>query len=803
MFNPGFVPRGRSVAAFQAALVVIALAVLLTHHFSIAASPPTATVWVADQKTLKQVDPSVNQFIRSLVLAQKAEALGVDPTDGALWALSNKHLLKFSAIGTPILDLDLKRLFPGFPDPKQFILDPYDGSLWVAGEKTFMHLSPTGQKLSEGSVPDNIKAFALDTDQTPWVLTEKQLLHLSIQGSNSNSLTLKPFIEDPKQLAVDGLGGVIWIGSEKRLVQFQLNTLTQPPLTVPLPTSLPAPGEFKIEVLGIHPVLGTLWVAGKDTLLRYDRNALYFGAMDLTPYALGKVETLAFEPISESLWLGGKQALGRFTPTGAFVAKLPAEQGIEAIGTGPFTLRPTLSLLAPPDASFTNNPRPTIRFGLGASCSGSPCTLVDAYLNSLSLTVDLNNLAVGPLFTLGNGEASYTPATRQPEGLNTLKATAKDIFGHSSEQVTGKFTIDTVAPRFLTVTPADGATLTAATAIVSGQVDDPTASVMLRNAAGTVLNVGNAMFSFSVTLAQGLNTFTLTAQDPAGNATSIAYWLTLNTLKIKITGPAPGSILTEYLVPVRGTLSPPPTKEVGVTVNGQLALVQNGQFSTFISVDSQISSVTATASDTAGVLATDTIAVTFAPSTTPALVLRATPAIGIAPLAVGFSLAGASAVAQVALDLEDDGTVEFQGQSLKGLVFQYSAPGLYLPKITVTDTTGTQHTASTLVQVYDGPSFDALLKDKWKRLKDALRQGNIDGALNFVTISKRPVYRGMFTALGPKLAQIDQILIDIGLVELRGVRAEYEMLRTDNGVPISHFVLFIMDDDGIWRVKFF
>ena len=288
--------------------------------------PTTPPLWV-DQKVLKQVDPSVNQYIRNLVLSQKAEALAIDPGDGALWALSNKHLLKFSASGTPLLDVDLKRLYPGFPDPKHFTLDPYDGSLWVAGEKALLHLSASGQKLSEGKLPDNIKALALDTDQTPWLLTEKQLLHLSVQGSITHSLTLKPYINGPRHLSVDGLGGVIWIGSEKRLVQFNLNDLTRPPRTAVFPASPPAKGEFKIEALGLHPVIGTLWAVGKDTLLRYDRNALYLGASDLTPYALGKIETLAFEPVSESLWLGGKQALGRFTAPALCHCSRPRDRG--------------------------------------------------------------------------------------------------------------------------------------------------------------------------------------------------------------------------------------------------------------------------------------------------------------------------------------------------------------------------------------------------------------------------------------------------------------------------------------------
>jgi hypothetical protein len=52
-------------------------------------------------------------------------------------------------------------------------------------------------------------------------------------------------------------------------------------------------------------------------------------------------------------------------------------------------------------------------------------------------------------------------------------------------------------------------------------------------------------------------------------------------------------------------------------------------------------------------------------------------------------------------------------------------------------------------------------------------------------------------------SQIDQVLTDITLVDLDEDQATGEMLRVDDGVPISHFVLFVRDADGIWRIKFF
>jgi putative SOS response-associated peptidase YedK len=55
----------------------------------------------------------------------------------------------------------------------------------------------------------------------------------------------------------------------------------------------------------------------------------------------------------------------------------------------------------------------------------------------------------------------------------------------------------------------------------------------------------------------------------------------------------------------------------------------------------------------------------------------------------------------------------------------------------------------------------------------------------------------------PQLSNIDAILTDISPVVFDGDRAEYQMIRMDNGIRISHFILFVKDADGIWRLEFF
>lgn len=244
--------------------------------------------------------------------------------------------------------------------------------------------------------------------------------------------------------------------------------------------------------------------------------------------------------------------MGRFTSNGEFVISIPLDRGAEALVTGAFRLDPMLSLLEPLDGTLTNNPHPLIRLGLGATCAGVPCLLPPAYYQGMTLEVDLNAQAIGPLFTRTEREAQYLPISRLPEGINTLTAQARDLFGHRSNSISSRFTVDTIPPKFLSVNPADGSVLASAVQTIGGTVDDASATVVLSGPSGTSAGTGGT-FRFAVTLSEGLNTLTLSATDPAGNTTELAYRLTLDTI------PPP--------VPTLALIS------VSEVVNGQVTLI--------------------------------------------------------------------------------------------------------------------------------------------------------------------------------------------------------------------------------------
>jgi hypothetical protein len=123
--------------------------------------------------------------------------------------------------------------------------------------------------------------------------------------------------------------------------------------------------------------------------------------------------------------------------------------------------------------------------------------------------------------------------------------------------------------------------------------------------------------------------------------------------------------------------------------------------------------------------------------------------------------------------------------------------------VVATDAQGQRRTASAIVQVYNRAGLDTLLQAKWTALRDALRGGDIDRALESIAVAARDGYRDLLTALTVPLGNIDVILRDISFVSLDENRAEYQMIRVDNGVRLSYFILFVRDADGIWRLKFF
>ena len=123
----------------------------------------------------------------------------------------------------------------------------------------------------------------------------------------------------------------------------------------------------------------------------------------------------------------------------------------------------------------------------------------------------------------------------------------------------------------------------------------------------------------------------------------------------------------------------------------------------------------------------------------------------------------------------------------------------------VTDAQGTVLTSSTVVQVLDETSLDVLLQAKWSALRQALGRNDVVGAVSLFAGASRDAYRDQLGALAGAgaLSQVASDLGGISPVRIRNKAAEYELRAVQRGVPYSFHVLFVIDTDGVWRLRAF
>ncbi|MHB8536350.1 MAG: hypothetical protein ACYDBW_13035, partial [Sulfuricaulis sp.] len=76
-------------------VLVVLLSALLVP--AVAQNPaPVPVLWLTTHQTLQRLNLDLNQVDRNLALPHEARALVLDPADGAVWALVQKQLLKFT-----------------------------------------------------------------------------------------------------------------------------------------------------------------------------------------------------------------------------------------------------------------------------------------------------------------------------------------------------------------------------------------------------------------------------------------------------------------------------------------------------------------------------------------------------------------------------------------------------------------------------------------------------------------------------------------------------------------------------------
>jgi hypothetical protein len=244
--------------------------------------------------------------------------------------------------------------------------------------------------------------------------------------------------------------------------------------------------------------------------------------------------------------------------------------------------------------------------------------------------------------------------------------------------------------------------------------------------------------------------------------------------------------------------------EVGVVVNtspGQVSVSPFNFAVPEVPIGLGLNTLTATATNHCGIQATVSMQLEVNNITKPVVILTAVPDSGIAPLAVHLR----------ALAVPRDPVVSYQWDFTEEtgpeISITYDTPGLYFPRVTVTDTEGSTYDATVVLNVQDRVWLENLHQGKWASMREALDEGNVEEALSYFTRGSQDKYRQIFEAIEDKLSEEAAGLQDIVPVSFRGTTAKYRIQRTENvngeDMTLTFWVYFVQDADGIWRIRQF
>ncbi|MEA2464940.1 MAG: hypothetical protein QOJ98_2687, partial [Acidobacteriota bacterium] len=462
-------------------------------------------------------------------------AIATNSADGSIWALTQKQLAHLSEQGTVQFAVSLRDLGNGLGAPRSLVLNPNDGSVWALFENQILHLNAAGTTLH--AVAESVRDFALGQDGSVWLLDRSAVRQYDQAGVLLRNVPVDG--QRFRHLALDDAGGFLWLAGEKELVQARLSAPAQATLSILAPET----------IAGISADLqtGDVWVIGQNSLFAYGRDGSPRVSRDLRDFGIANPRAVLFDFLSQAAWVGHSQGITRVTVAGTVAAAFPAAAQVAtiAIGRAPVSITPVVSIVTPADGALLNTAKPELRVDYDALCGTTPCGFPNSFFSSFTLSALLNGTESGSSFVFdpATGGATFTPSARLPEGLNTFSAKARDSFGRFSQTVTSTFTIDTIPPSFVNVTPQSGSLFSVPSISISGSVDDAAATVTLGGQAPQGQN-----FSFSATLNEGSNTLTLIARDPAGNTALLpltyVYEKPNVPPSVAITSPAGGASFT-------------------------------------------------------------------------------------------------------------------------------------------------------------------------------------------------------------------------------------------------------------------
>ncbi len=315
--------------------------------------------------------------------------------------------------------------------------------------------------------------------------------------------------------------------------------------------------------------------------------------------------------------------------------------------------------------------------------------------------------------------------------------------------------------------------------------------------------IGDVEFSGSLVVSPETTTTYIATATGANDTATDSVTLTVKPFAndIEITSPVDNDMVYGPAVMVQGILATPFEEEISVVVDGIAALVDGNRFAAnHIPLEQGDNTIIAVATDSRG-NAVETSVTVNAEINENSIVIAADPDIGISPFETTLLVDGTFPFIDPYVWGEGPGSVVISdGEEDDRFNVHLTDPGIYIFTAEAADDLGYVRTASVAVQVLSEAELDALLRDKWEDMASALADGNIEAAVQYFSGISRSMYQQRFAALSSVLDQVAGDMGPIDLVEAQGNFAVYDLTTERDGKIYSYQVVFVREEDGIWRI---
>ena len=255
---------------------------------------------------------------------------------------------------------------------------------------------------------------------------------------------------------------------------------------------------------------------------------------------------------------------------------------------------PAISVTSPTGTLVSAGARPSVAVSYGDSGSG---------VDPTSLKVTLDGLPAALTCNAGAQGALCVPPGDLTAGAHTVAASIRDLAGNvGTAGASFVLTVD-LAPVVTIASPANGSVLTAPAVTVAGTVISApgAAGVSQVTVNGVAATLTGNQFAATVPLHEGVNRILVSAVDALGMSGAAAVTAILDSVPpaLAVSAPADGATVNASSVTVTGQASDD-SSAVSVTVNGQPAAVQNGNFGSPVALVEGANPIAVVATDGAG-----------------------------------------------------------------------------------------------------------------------------------------------------------------------------------------------------------